>query len=246
MRVELIYDMDCPNVKNARAQLLSAFSTAGVSPIWTEWNRASPDSPGYVRNFGSPTILVDGLDVDPDNEAPSASCCRLYPSRSGTLSGVPEVERIVSALSNGIANLPASEAANGKKGWRMALAAAPSFGVALLPKLTCAACWPAYAAVLSALGFSFFDYTAYLLPVTVAALALTLISLGWRAKARWGYGPFVLGVAAALTHLIGKFVFDSNFIAYAAVPTLIGAAVWNAWPRMVAVKSCGSCASSDV
>ena len=245
MRVELIYDMDCRNVKNARAQLLSAFSNAGVSPIWTEWDRASPDSPGYVRNFGSPTILVDGTDVDPDSAACSASRCRLYSSRSGTLSGVPLVERIASALSRGIANLPASEAVNDKKGWRMALAAAPSFGVALLPKLTCAACWPAYTAVLSALGFSFIDYTAYLLPITGAALALTLMSLAWRAKARRGYGPLVLGVAAALIHLIGKFVFDLNFIAYVAVPTLICAAIWNAWPRMVAVKSCGSCVSSD-
>lgn len=245
MKVELIYDRDCPNVKAARKQLLSAFSLAGISPSWIEWDRAAMDNPQYVRRFGSPTILVDEQDVDPDNAAPSASCCRLYLSRSGTLSGVPQVEHIASALSRSIANLPVSEAANGKKSWRMALAATPTFGVVLLPKLTCAACWPAYTAVLSALGFSFFDYTAYLLPITVAALALTLMSLGWRAKARWGYGPLALGIAAALTHLIGKFVFDSNFIAYAAVPTLIGAAVWNAWPRMVAVKSCGSCASSD-
>ena len=47
---------------------------------------------------------------------------------------------------------------------RLQLAALlPAIGAALLPKLTCPACWPAYAAVLSALGVSFVDYTPYLL-----------------------------------------------------------------------------------
>jgi mercuric ion transport protein len=116
MKVELIYDKDCPHVTAARTQLLSAFSVAGVSPSWIEWDREAMDSPQYVHRFGSPTILVDGQDVDPDNAASSASCCRLYPTRSGTLSGVPQVEHIASALSRGIANLSASEEANGKKG----------------------------------------------------------------------------------------------------------------------------------
>ena len=49
------------------------------------------------------------------------------------------------------------------------LMAAPAFiasGVAVLPVLTCPACWPLYAGLLSALGISFVNYTPFLFPIT--------------------------------------------------------------------------------
>ena len=77
-------------------------------------------------------------------------------------------------------------AANGSKG--LGIAALPSVGVALLPKLTCPVCWPAYTALLSSLGISFVDYTPYLLPTVAIFLAVALSALAYRAKARRGYG----------------------------------------------------------
>jgi hypothetical protein len=62
-RVELIYDLNCPNVAQARRVLLKAFAAAGIRPQWIEWDRSSPSSPGYVRGFGSPAVLVDGRDA---------------------------------------------------------------------------------------------------------------------------------------------------------------------------------------
>ncbi len=62
-KVELIYDSDCPNVDDARRVLREAFVQADRAPRWVEWNRASRNSPDYVRRYGSPTILVDGQDV---------------------------------------------------------------------------------------------------------------------------------------------------------------------------------------
>lgn len=245
MKVELIYDLDCPNVKDARAQLLQAFSQVDICPSWIEWDRTSEDAPEYARRLGSPTILVDGEDVDPDNSAPSGSCCRLYSRQSGVLAGVPHVDQIASALSRAIVKTGLTVATRGKSGWKASLTAVLSIGLVLLPKLSCAACWPAYTALLSALGFGFFDYTSYLLPLTMTVLAVTLMSLIWRAKNRWGYGPFALGAMAALIHIIGKFVIGSNVISYSAVPLLIFAAVWNAWPRISVASSCNSCASGD-
>ena len=58
-RVELIYDIECPNVQNTRKALLRGFAQAGLQPAWMEWDRKSPDSPSYVRSYGSPTVLVD-------------------------------------------------------------------------------------------------------------------------------------------------------------------------------------------
>ena len=71
--------------------------------------------------------------------------------------------------------------------------------------------------------------TAYLLPLTVLALVLALAALGFRARRR-GYGPFVVGIVAAFTLVVGKFVFDSNVAVYGAVAALVGASLWNSWP----------------
>jgi hypothetical protein len=244
MKVELIYDADCPNVQTARTQLLRAFGIVGVDAVWTEWDRASEGSPEHVRRYGSPTILVDGEDVVPEDPA-AASCCRLYLDRAGVMGRVPALERIVSALGGSSAQSEALQRSRSSMpAWKTTLGAAPSVGVALLPKLTCAACWPAYAALMSAFGFGFFDYTAYLLPITAVALALTLATIAWRARTRRGYGPLAVGVVATALHLVGKFVLESDAIAYAAVPILICAAVWNAWPRKVAGGSCSACPST--
>jgi hypothetical protein len=45
-------------------------------------------------------------------------------------------------------------------------AAVPVLGAALLPKVVCAACWPAYTAALGAAGIEFFNYTPYIVPLT--------------------------------------------------------------------------------
>lgn len=72
--------------------------------------------------------------------------------------------------------------------------------------------------------------TAYLLPLTLAALAVAIGALGYRANRRQGYGPFVLGIVAAVGLVVGKFVVDSNVMVYGSIAGLIGASLWNAWP----------------
>jgi hypothetical protein len=97
-RVELVYDRDCPNVDAARAVLHCAFAEIGIAPAWVEWDRSDRDSPGYVREYGSPTILVNGQDVAGDEPNVEADCCRLYTSDAGGLRGVPPVAQIVAAM----------------------------------------------------------------------------------------------------------------------------------------------------
>ena len=97
-RVELVYDHDCPNVDEARAALLHAFAQVGVSLVWVEWDRKAPDSPAYVRGYGSPTILVNGKDVAGAQLGTGVDCCRVYSSDERGLRGIPPVELIVAAL----------------------------------------------------------------------------------------------------------------------------------------------------
>src|SRR6516225_4313226 len=73
--------------------------------------------------------------------------------------------------------------------------------------------------------------TAYLLPLTVFSLVLALAALGFRARKRRGYCPFAVGLLAAVLLLGGKFVFDSNVAVYLCIASLIGASLWNSWPK---------------
>lgn len=112
--------------------------------------------------------------------------------------------------------------------------ALPSFiasGVAALPVLTCPACWPLYAGLLSALGLGFIDYTPFLLPVTAVLLAIALIPLAWRAQRRRGYKPLLTGIAGAAMILAGKFWLENQPLYYAGIAVLLAASLWNIWPQ---------------
>ncbi len=241
--VELIYDRDCPNVEDTRVQLRQALEAAGLAPEWQEWDRADPRAPAYARRYGSPTVLVDGRDVA-GTEPSDAPSCRIYASTAGRGRGVPAADMIAAALNKtGMDTAPASACDSGSSVFKM-FAALPAVGTALLPNLACAACWPAYAGLLSALGIGFIDYSPYLLPLTTGFLAIALATLAWRARARRGYGPLLVGTVAAGGMLLGKFLLDSDLATYVAVLGLIGASLWNSWPQQWRETACGVCASS--
>ncbi|HKJ09723.1 MAG TPA: hypothetical protein VKA76_11620 [Gammaproteobacteria bacterium] len=96
--VELIYDPDCPNIAAARRALMEAFGMAGQAAHWREWRRNDTQAPDYVRRFGSPTVLVDGLDVEPTAAAEGHGCCRLYPAAAGGLRRAPAAALIAARL----------------------------------------------------------------------------------------------------------------------------------------------------
>ncbi len=229
--VELIYDSDCPNVPRARENLLRAFGRAGLAPRWQEWDRADNDAPVYTRTHGSPTVLVNGNDVAGSNVS-DAACCRIYISGEGRQQGVPPVALIAAALTA----TPRTKRLGGN-----IMPLLPAIGTAVMPKLVCPACWPAYAGLLSALGLGFINYSPLLLPLTAVFLIVVLVTLAWRAGARRGYAPLALGIAAALIVLIGKFQFDSDTATYAGISLLVGASLWNSWPRRNPTVPCPAC-----
>lgn len=236
--VVLLYDRDCPNVSAARENLLRAFDQAGAPARWVEVDRAGEDTPAAWRGFGSPTILVDGVDVGGGAPASGGPTCRLYPSASG-FSGAPPVEALVAALA------PGEPPTAAVWSWRRVMATAPGVGVALLPMLGCPACWPAYAGLLSAMGLGFLIQARYLLPLTIVFLALALGAIGWRAKSRHGYGPLLLGGVGSVVLLVGKFHFELDPAMWSGVAALVAASLWNAWPRPVPTvtsEACPACA----
>jgi hypothetical protein len=227
--VDFVFALDCPNVADARARLIHALAEAGVTPAWHEWRIGDPDLPQRVSGYGSPTILVDGTDVA-GAEPADAQTCRVYTRPDGSISGLPTVEQIIAAI-----NGPS------QRRWSAQLAALPGIGTAMLPKLACPACWPAYAGLVSSLGLGFLLETRWLLPLTVVLLALTVAALTYGAQARRGYGPAVLAATAAVTIIAAKFAFDVDAAFYAGVAVLLSAAIWNAWPRRKRVVDCPAC-----
>ena len=237
-KVELVYEKSCPNIQAARINLLQAFSELKLAPKWQEWEVSEADIPAYVRNLGSPTILVNGKDVSGTAEDGHDLSCRVYTDVDGKISGVPTVGLIKNALSGHmIINK------RGIKSLALNTGMLPAIGTALLPKLACPACWPAYAGLLSAMGIGFIDYTPYLLPLTLVFLAIALATLASRAGQRRGYAPFVTGFFGSLVLMIGKFGYDSDNSMYLGLAILIGASIWNSWPikRLGDGQLCTSC-----
>jgi mercuric ion transport protein len=235
MTIELIYDHDCPNADEARTQLRRALSAAHWPRTWTEWERSQPECPNYVAQYGSPTILVNGRDVAGEPPAGEASC-RLYIDANGAYRGTPTVDTIVQALTHHAPALPS------RSRWKRAFSMLPLIGAVVLPKLSCPACWPAYAALLSSLGLSFVNYTPYLFPLTLVFACIVLVSVGYRARTRHGFGPLGLASLGSLVLLAGKFVWALDFVMYAGLGFMISASIWNAWPaRQAHTRACATC-----
>lgn len=96
IQIELIYDSSCPNIEAARAVLSEALAKAGLPAHWQEWNKDWPTSPEYARNYGSPTILVNGRDVVGVEPEPDADCCRVYFDHGDKR--VPALEVLIAAF----------------------------------------------------------------------------------------------------------------------------------------------------
>lgn len=237
MNVELIYDADCPNVAAARSLLIKAFTRTGVSARWREWERAAPESPEHARAYGSPTILVDGRDVAGTAPVAGAGACRVYAGVDGTLSRTPPLEAVCAAL------LAASSSKPARTRWQAIVASFPAVGVALMPKLACPRCFPAYAALLSAVGLEFVDYTPYLLPLTVAFLAVALGVLAFQARRAGRIAALALGALAASVVLIGKFHLDSEWVTTGGVILLVLAVILGSRATSAATASCPACVS---
>lgn len=102
MKVELVFEKTCPNVDAAREQIRKAFAQVNREPLWQEWEVSDSRAPTYVRVYGSPTILVNGIDVSGLAPGDCGDNCRIYSNSDGHLAVVPPLQKIVSAfLANG-------------------------------------------------------------------------------------------------------------------------------------------------
>jgi 8-oxo-dGTP pyrophosphatase MutT (NUDIX family) len=102
-KVELLYWEGCPSHPRALEQLREAMEELGLDPDTVEVRHVETDEVAETEGFvGSPTIRVDGVDVDEPVDEPTALTCRIYHRADGRISPLPDPADVRSALHNAI------------------------------------------------------------------------------------------------------------------------------------------------
>lgn len=94
-RVELLYWEGCPSWPRAIEMVRDEMAAAGLNPDDLVVREISTDADAERERFyGSPTILIDGEDVQDPGDNPIGLACRVYRRKDGTVSPLPDAEDI--------------------------------------------------------------------------------------------------------------------------------------------------------
>ena len=98
--VELLWWEGCPSSAEAHDLVRRAMADAGLDPDALRSTEIDTDAAAERAGFvGSPTIRVDGQDIQPPEVAePPGLTCRVYHLRDGRVSPLPDPEDIKEAL----------------------------------------------------------------------------------------------------------------------------------------------------
>jgi mercuric ion transport protein len=88
MKIQLLSFPGCPNAQPALHALREAVALDKVGGAIEEIDVSRPDAPAWVKGWGSPTILIDDIDVTGETRSLSEASCRLYQG------GAPSVAQI--------------------------------------------------------------------------------------------------------------------------------------------------------
>jgi hypothetical protein len=97
-RVEFLWWEGCPSHEQALAELRDAMSEAGLEPASVDVRHVDTEDEAARERFpGSPTIRIDGRDLQPTDE-PAGLTCRIYRLRDGRVSPTPDPADLRDAL----------------------------------------------------------------------------------------------------------------------------------------------------
>jgi hypothetical protein len=98
-RVELLWWSGCPSWQEAVRMVRTELAAAGLDPEALEVREVHTDGEAEREGFvGSPTIRVDGRDVQDPGDEPVGLTCRVYRLRDGRISALPDPEDLRDAL----------------------------------------------------------------------------------------------------------------------------------------------------
>ena len=100
MKIQFLYSKDCPSHEEALQRVRKAIQEEGVHCDVTVINVETIEQAEKFHFVGSPTILIDGHDIDPADNRPVhyALTCRAYTLEDGRISPLPSIAMIRKAL----------------------------------------------------------------------------------------------------------------------------------------------------
>jgi hypothetical protein len=99
VRVELLFWAGCPSHPRALADLREALADTGLDPDCVIVREVGDDTSAQAEAFvGSPTIRINGVDVQPPADEPTGLTCRIYRRRDGRISPTPDPADLRDAL----------------------------------------------------------------------------------------------------------------------------------------------------
>lgn len=169
MKVELLSFPGCPSAAPTRDALLEAMRRVGVAAVIEEVDTTASSAPAYARGWPSPTVLIDGVDLEDLDHRDDGASCRLYGGR-----GVPSLELLEHRLRQG--------STTPSRPWHVRRKDAMGIG-ALVAALAASACCIG-PILLAALGVTSMGFLAYLdpwRPVLLGITAVLVVSGLWAA-----------------------------------------------------------------
>ena len=100
MKIKYLYFADCPSYEDGLARLRKVLEEESISQGIEIVEVVSEKQAAELKFIGSPTILVNGRDIDPGDLAGQspALACRVYRLPDGRFSPLPSESMIRSAL----------------------------------------------------------------------------------------------------------------------------------------------------
>src|SRR4051794_22933532 len=101
--LELLWWEGCPSTDEALTMLREEAASLDVDPESIELREVGTPEAAEKEGFvGSPTIRIDGTDVQPSREEPVGLTCRVYRLRDGRTSPVPDRADVREAIETAI------------------------------------------------------------------------------------------------------------------------------------------------
>ena len=218
--LKLIYFDGCPNSKNARAVLLSC----GVEFDVIKQDDLNDND--EMRNYSSPTILLDNELLFGEKLSPGASAC------SAGQFDEEGLKRKILESTKGQSNFS-----------KKSFASFGSFGSAITVGL-CPACIPAIGAFLSSIGLGFAVRESFLKPLLIVFLTFAVGGFLWSyLKVHRNILPLILGSTMAIVLYVGRYIYISGsvnaFLIYGGIVGIIAVSIWNL--RLKKAQACNRC-----
>ncbi|MHA2610219.1 MAG: DF family (seleno)protein [bacterium JZ-2024 1] len=100
MEIEFLYFSGCPSYEKALELLKEAMAQEGISEEIHIYRIDTDEEAERYRFIGSPTIRINGLDIDPNvpPDTPYRATCRIYRTEDGKFTPLPPAGLILQAI----------------------------------------------------------------------------------------------------------------------------------------------------